>query len=213
QRLLQRTQELARETDGEVNWLEDEIKTLQKEERRLRAEAESLGTGSVEVDIKRNEIEQAQDILKLLHGERVRLQMEIDYNKQRITPMHRAEVPHVKSIKEQVLATLFAGVALFLCGSCLVSYRELASSRIYDADEFAYEPRVRVLGSVPLVPRGLMSRTGEEIGGGHWENVLAESISYIRTRLLAQREGQASQLVMIASASSQEGKTSLAGHL
>src|SRR5262249_49920786 len=136
------------------------------------------------------------------------------YNKQRITPIHRAEVPFVKNIKEQLLATLFTGVALFLCGSCLVSYRELTRSRIYNADEIRYEPQVRILGTIPLLPRGLITRTSEDLhNGGHWENVLAESISYIRIRLLAHREGQASQMMMIASASSQEGKTSLAGHL
>jgi capsular exopolysaccharide synthesis family protein len=193
----------------ELRALTDAVESLKVEEKKLRQVAETLGTSSFEVEMKRFEFEQAQNQLKSLLQEMDRLQLELRYDKQRITALQRAEPPRIKNNKERLLATTFAGLTLFLIGACLVSYRELSNSKIYDAEAMVQDLEIKLIGTLPLVPDVPVNFMGK----GAAEQLLAESISYIRTRILAHFEGKSPQAIMISSASPKEGKTFLAAHL
>jgi capsular exopolysaccharide synthesis family protein len=199
----------------EVRVQKEQIKAMLQEEKTLRAEAEMIGTGSFDLEMKRAEVEQKDSVLKSLHAEIGRMQLELQSSKQRITPIQRAEVPRFKIIKERLLATIFAALAAFLGGTFVVSYRDLKKSKIHNVEEVANDLEIKVIGTLPALPnRYLVAPTDTTpTGNGHWFKLLAEAISYVRTCLLAPQEGQPNQVLMIASALAQEGKTMLAAHL
>jgi capsular exopolysaccharide synthesis family protein len=185
-----------------------------KEEKQLRAAAEDLGTGSFELEAKRAEIEQSEAVLKSLRAELDRIQIDVQSSKRRISSVHQADVPRVRSHKERTLATVFAGGGLFLCGTLFVSYRELRARKIHQTDEFARDLALKVLGTLPALPGSILDAPADaDAEDGYWVRMLAESVSYIRTRVLAHEHGKARQVFLIASAEAQEGKTMLAGHL
>jgi capsular exopolysaccharide synthesis family protein len=74
---------------------------------------------------------------------------------------------------------------------------------------------MKVVGTLPNLPNRhrLTAPQTQNVPGPYWGNLLGESITYLRTRLLHENKDNSKQLLMIASAMPEEGKTMVAGHL
>jgi capsular exopolysaccharide synthesis family protein len=110
---------------------------------------------------------------------------------------------------------LLAGLAVLLAGLGLVAGLEYRNRRIIHGDEVSSALGLRVIGTVPSLPRRALAR-GAALNGQipDWQLHLAESIDNTRTLLLHGLGGDLPvRTIMVTSATSGEGKTSLSGHL
>ena len=72
---------------------------------------------------------------------------------------------------------------------------------------------MEVVGTVPAPPRRFVRALTGSTDDGAWQTILTESVDSFRTRLLHTARSHSLQVVMVSSADSGEGKTSLACHL
>ncbi len=195
--------------------LQDEIaplaaqeKTLQKEVQALGAEADKIGTSSTEMELLRAEIKQEETVVERVGHELEALQVELR-SPPRVSLYQEAGLQK-KDNKRQLLATVMAPLVV-LFGVCFcIAWMEYRARRIHSADEVVTGLGMRIVGTVPVLAA---STSGQAMAGGDDGHTLLESIDAIRTVLLRDASVQATQVIMVTSASDGEGKTTLAGYL
>jgi len=110
---------------------------------------------------------------------------------------------------------LIAGLSVLFIGLGIVTLMEFRNRRIIDVGEVNLALGLRVIGTVPSLPRGASNRSAAVASiAPAWQMHLADAVDNART-LLLHGLGDAAPVrtIMITSAMSGEGKTSLAGHL
>lgn len=96
----------------------------------------------------------------------------------------------------------------------LVSFLEFRARRLDSAEEVVRSLGLNLVGSLPAAPRRFGGRlVSSGAAAADWQHLLAESVDSARTMLLRAAATSGIRVVMITSASSGEGKTSLATHL
>jgi capsular exopolysaccharide synthesis family protein len=205
---------LTRETEEELKILEKQRQALQMEVGKVGSEVARVGVSSIELELKRNEVEQAEVILKALRNQKERLEVELQStSRRRVVPVGKdVEQAAVLNKNSRLMESLAAAMGGLFVGLFGVSYREFRKRMIYTPREVEQGLRLRVMGSLPVIP----ARGGAHLtkpGAEDWGRLLLESVDSIRTTLLQGRPQGGSSLLMIASACSGEGKTTLAGLL
>jgi len=200
-----------------------EKKTSELQERTTRLEAEEKmihdlvdrgwdelkeqNNGNPELTLKRFEIERLEAIAKQLTDELEGLRMETA-SITRTASLQDAAEPVGKKGSRQLLRTAIATAIPFLFVIAFVSIWELCSRRIFGQND------VRNLG-IPVL--GIVPRLGNHTSlhnqpEGGWPNSVTDSIDVVCASLLWEA-GIGSQVIMITSATPQEGKSTLARHL
>jgi capsular exopolysaccharide synthesis family protein len=212
------------EADGQlhVREVEEEMKVLKAQEEKLQGElatvnreVDRMGVNSIELELKRNEIDQAEVVLKALRLEKERLQVELQATaKRRVILQVPADEATVLSKLARIAEVLAVAFGTLFLGLFAVSFREFRARKLYTPDEVSRGLRLRVMGTLPALPNrrkggALVARTKPAYG----HRLLIESVDSVRTMLLQGRPAGGSTILMIASACSGEGKTTLAGHL
>jgi polysaccharide biosynthesis transport protein len=197
--------------------LEAEAGTLIEHEKKLRAEVEALekeadkvGTSSTELEMLRTEIQREDKVANRVGDELQVLQIELR-SPPRVTLNQEAAIQK-KDFKRLLLGVILGPLAA-LVGVCLViAWLEFRARRIQSSDEVIRGLGIRVVGAVPALPVRVRSRPAQakQTAAG---NMLLESIDGIRTVLLRDAGLQETRIVMVTSAVSGEGKTTLASHL
>ncbi len=190
---------------------------LQEEVDRLGKEAQKIGVASFELELKRGEIEQAEAVIKRLRDERERLQVELQSSSQRVTVLHPAEVPDQPDSTTRVRLAALGGVGGLLLGLFGVSFWEARDRRIRSKDEVAGELGLRVVGTLPALPRPAELTTGAVAPrrrGANHAAVWVASVDAIRAAVLCDAEERTGvRALLVTSALAREGKTTLACHL
>jgi capsular exopolysaccharide synthesis family protein len=207
-------------TDYEVlrPGLEKQVDIWTKEEERLRKEAEDLareagtfGQVSTEFVMLQAEVARLQDFVNDIGKRRDILAME-QSRPPRVTIFQEAALQK-HDMKRQMLSAAFAAISgLFLAGF-LVAWFECRARRIYTADEVTTGLGLRVVGAVPPGTPNVLRLGAATEQAQPEEHHFLESIDGIRTMLLRDARAGGLRLVMVTSAVSGEGKTTLAGHL
>jgi capsular exopolysaccharide synthesis family protein len=206
------------EYDASGPILEKPVARLTKEEEQLRKEIETLGKeadkfgrSSSEFEMLKAEVAREAQFVDDLGKNRDLLRVE-QRRPPRVTIFQEAALQK-HDLKRQVLAAICAAVAgLFLAGFG-VAWLECRARRIHTADEVTTGLGLRVVGAVPpSAPNVLRLATssGQALPDEHH---FLESIDGIRTMLLRDARSSGLRLVMVTSAVSGEGKTTLASHL
>jgi capsular exopolysaccharide synthesis family protein len=137
----------------------------------------------------------------------------IDLNAaQRIQVFQEPELQK-RDIKKQLLVTAAAPLAVLFAVCMALAWSEYRQRRVRTAVEVASGLGIPVVGAVPDMPhleRHLVGPDGETDLEGH---PVLESIDALRTVLLRGPAAQTPRLVLVTSATSGEGKTTLAAHL
>jgi capsular exopolysaccharide synthesis family protein len=130
----------------------------------------------------------------------------------RINNFQNAELMK-KEGKKQLLATIAVPFAVFggVCGG--LAWLDVRQRRIRSAGQVSRGLGIRVVGAVPDRP-GLEKQVVTTAGENDLEGTpVLESIDAIRTQLLHEADAHSARLVMVTSAVTGEGKTTLASHL
>jgi succinoglycan biosynthesis transport protein ExoP len=191
-------------------WRQQEA-LLKAEVDRILKEAQSIGVTTFELEQKRNELEQAEAVIKRLREEKERLQVELQSSKQRVSVLHAAEVPTKKNMAEQVRIIGFSGAMGLLLGLFGVCYWEARAHRIRGKEEVVDVLGCPVVGVLPWVKGLTQHRQGTDDDP---VATLTASVADLRAQLLCEAEDQGTgRVLMVTSAVAQEGKTTLASHL
>ncbi len=132
----------------------------------------------------------------------------------RIQMVQRASVPLEKDKSQQTKIAGAGGLGVFLLALFGVGFYEFRSRKIGDADEVAHGLGLSVIGTIPAMPpRSRKASAKDALKEQQWLAQLQESVDAIRTVILHQARTEALHVVMITSAQSSEGKTTLATQL
>ena len=210
-------QKVKADLDIKVNALEAEIAGLTGQESRLKTETDSLGkdiqrlsVGTREDENLRAEIDRDRKFVDDTYK-----QLELAKNDLAIKP--RVTVPSeaallVRDIKKQLLGGVL-GALVGLFAVCFgVAWLEFRRRRVQSPEEVSTGLGIRVVGAVPASPdvEQIINTPPEEHVEGH---AVLESVDAIRTLLVHDAHVEATRVVMVTSAETGEGKTTLASHL
>jgi capsular exopolysaccharide synthesis family protein len=188
--------------------------TLAAEMEQLKVMDQKLGTSTTELEMLKDDIKQEAKAQDKINDELHVLRIELNAPP-RVSIAQEAGIQ--KKDMKRLLAALVLGPIGASLGVCLiVAWWEFRARRIQTADEVALGLGMRVVGSLPVLAapaqRRLLSANGEA-PYGFSENCLLESIDSIRTMLLRDASVEATRVVMVTSALTGEGKTTLASQL
>jgi capsular exopolysaccharide synthesis family protein len=204
--------------DAEITETENRLAIAGEREKSLGKTLEELGREKGEVGketLKTIElvrgVEDEEKIISKLADQIQALEME-SLGESRATPLDNAIVTQTSSGKKRLALTGGASAATLGLLVFGVAFLEFRKRKIDSADEVIHGFGVGLVGTVPVVPRG-MRRRGATLPGKALYNQWTESIDSYRMLLLRQVGTDSVRVVMVTSAMAGEGKSSLSSHL
>ncbi|MBI3462709.1 MAG: AAA family ATPase [Planctomycetes bacterium] len=202
----------ATELQNQIALLAEQEKLLAEEVTRYGDDIDKIGTSSSDLELLRMEITQVDNVANRIGAEMEALRVELA-SPPRITLLQPADVPQTKDVNRKAKAVGMAAIGAFGAVAFLVSLVEWRNRRVNSTEEVARGLGLRIFGSLPsLRPRGLAVPWGRGTTVEARE-LLSESVDALRTMLLHDAREKSLQVVMITSAMSGEGKTTVASHL
>ncbi len=197
--------------DGDAAKLTKNLSELDAAIKDMEGKADKIGAWNNDLEAQRAEIARLGKVLDDIGVEKEKLAVELKAPP-RVTVWQNADLQK-RDIKKQALAAVAApvGVILFVCMG--VAWLDVRQRRVRSAGEVATGLGIRVVGAVPGVPhleRRLVGPNGETELEGH---PVLDSFDSIRTQLLRDDGAETARVLLVTSAASGEGKTTLAGHL
>jgi capsular exopolysaccharide synthesis family protein len=195
--------------------LEEMDRKAQEDVDRLTAASRSSNKQTLDLQSRKDELAWAENAARKIGEDMEALKVELKAE-QRIKELDRADVPRVKEGKRPLMAGM-SGLAALSCVLLGFSWWEFQTRKVSSVDDVVSALRLPIVGILPAVPAQVLRRAAAANGNAAADlsrvNELRESIDAARTMLVyASRERQAS-VIMVASALSGEGKTTLACHL
>jgi len=197
--------------------LEERVRLLSLQKEQLEAELanqetveKTTGIRSFELDLLNKNIEQSEAVTAKTREEIDHLEIETQ-SPPRVTLLREADVPYLRDTSKQYRLSAAAGLGLLgfvVVGAVFLEYH---AHRISSLREVVDTLSLRVVGSLPKMSRRQAKNAHEQ--GSAWESTLIESIDSARTMLLSASHDRSLNIVMIASAAGNEGKTTLACQL
>lgn len=176
--------------------------------KRLSERGRTMTQASVDLTATREEIAYADDLAKKIGAEVELLNLELQAPP-RIRPHERAEEPRTKDELRQAKVSGAAAFGAFAAALFGVSFWEFRSRRVDSAEDVAASLGLRIVGTLPALPKGRAAAQKEEAYQGR----MIESVDAARTALMHAARLESLRVVMVGSAMGGEGKTSLACHL
>ncbi len=193
---------------------------LKRQEQLLREELDkysalvkNIGTSSFELESMKDDIEQVAKTSNKVGAEMEALRIELQ-SPTRISMLQEAEVPQMRSMSKKKNLTYAAGLGGLGLVFLVVSVIEFHTRRITDPKDVVQTMGLELLGTLPAMPKPLL-KIGSPAGSRMvmWNNALIESVDNIRSILLHADDADKRRVLMIASATAGEGKTTFACQL
>jgi len=187
--------------------LKDEIERLSKADRTLTED-------TLDLQELKDELKQTQESADMISREAEVLNVELKAPP-RIKKIEDAVEPTTRDSKKWWMMLSMIAIGSFFVPLLGVAFLELQSAKVDSADEVVIDLGMSVVGSLPMLPskarrNGVVAHQEKD---RYWQNLLLESIDATRTMLVHAARSGSHRVVMITSALSGEGKTSLASHL
>lgn len=202
------------ELPREIEILKTQERRLDEELKRVDAEAKKIGRSTIDVEMMRTEVVGLDKVVSHVAEELERTKIELKANS-RTTILGPAQVPQVGESKRRLPLTAAAGLFGLLGPLMLLMGLDLSRQLVNGTQSLGNQVTMPILGSLPLVPRNMMKRLGNinDSGAAVWRRRLHESISSVTSLLLHKLEQEGHRVILITSASSGEGKSTLAEQL
>lgn len=185
---------------------------LQKQEKVLREEVEkyaalvdTIGTSSFELESMQTELAQVTKVADRINQEIEALRIELQ-SPPRVALIQAAEVPQSKDLAKKIKLTGLAGFGTL--GAILAAFTllDLRQRRLSAPSEMVDELNIPVLGALP--PQPALASAGTLAA---WQSGIDEAIDSVRSLITrGHEEAGTRRVLMLASATSGEGKTTVA---
>jgi len=192
----------------------DREQQLRADVERLDQEARRLGGFYIEVETARDRITELQELLQSLRQERGKIEVELG-SRPRIELRSPADVPVLQDgLPVRITLSVLAGMVGLGLPLGLITLWDMSRGRVNTASDVSRGLGLTVAGSLPRIPPAVLRRLGSP-GRRHraWHHRLTESVDGITARLLRQAEMDDRRVVLVTSADSAEGKSTLATQL
>lgn len=203
--------------------LKSRIKSLEEQEKTLNEDANRLLKQSTDLSTNTVQIAEEQRQIQLLETVQGRMAVAIESLKAEVNAPGRIDrlgveptITTLDKYSNKLRFSIAGSIGALLFGLLLVAFLESRSRRIDSPEDVLYQFGMSVVGKVPAPPKRLrlsMSGADKEADEAAWQAVLTESVDAFRTQLLHTARRNSLQILMVCSADSGEGKTSLACHL
>lgn len=198
---------------SKLDLLKRQEQLLREELDKYSALVKNIGTSSFELEAMKTEMEQVSKVSDKVGAEMEALRIELQ-SPTRISQLQEAEVPQTRSMSKKKNLTSAAGLGGLGFVFLLVSVIEFHNRRITDPKDMTQTLGLELLGALPAMPRPLF-KIGTPAASRMvmWNNALIESVDSIRSILLHIPDAEQRKVIMIASATAGEGKTTFACQL
>lgn len=205
-------QQLA-EQQAEVEGYRLMEKLLRERLDTQRAELERRGDHSLTLEFARGELVRAEEVFRRIADRIAVLRTERQAPAQ-ASLLQRAVPPEAPLRGIPVLQMIGGSTAAFAMPFLLAVWWERRQRRIADSEQLRDVVPLDVLGEITTLPVRPVRRGRRTEQAFQWQRSLyLESINLLRSNLLVQRGSCEARVVMISSAASGEGKSSLAAEL
>ncbi len=205
---------------GATTTLANRIKILKRTEqlaevdlKGLSNEAGQINQSSMSLETLQGNIAIAEAATKRIGNEVEALKVELDAPS-RVRLIEPADAPYLSADNRLKTAAMAgaAALALVLGG---VSYADFLARRVRSVEELVHGLGLRLIGTIPPLPKRNPVARSRPHGEGPpaWHGELIEAVDYLRTNLLNSFSALPVRSLIVTSAVSGEGKTSLACHL
>ena len=185
--------------------LQELQKALDKDLSDLLQRKQAMNNGQLELDSIRAEVLQTEHVADQISNRIEALKPELDAP----TRVSLWEEPAVSAGIEGNRRLKYSGIVgggIIVFGLILITWLETRSRRIQSPEDVVVGLGLRVVGTVPLVPRKFAGKVHTD---AHY--LLTESVDSTRTMLMSGSKD--ARRILVSSAVSGEGKTSLVTHL
>jgi capsular exopolysaccharide synthesis family protein len=199
---------------------EDRIQLLKKQEKALNEEIgkrekelDQKGGDVLNLEQRKRDLDSMDAMVKSLKDFKDNLELEMNAPSRVKTlqlPYIRQAVPNVR---RQMMIAGAAGSGALALVLLIIGYWEFLVRRIQSPDDVIHGLGWRLVGALPALPDRSGAGVGTNGDDARWQSMLTESVDGVRTMLLHAARTEGLRTVMVTSAVSGEGKTSLSCHL
>lgn len=198
----------------QVAALSDQVQRLAADVQKREDDMDVLTAKSIDLEISQREIERLNVVVDTVHAEREKLRVE-SQSERRVRNLQRAQAPTTQSkLGIRIALTVLAAIAGLCAPVACITWWDTRAERINTPADVSRGLGLTVLGSIPTVPARIIRQLGSPSKRHRaWHLRLTESIDGIAARLLRQADAAQTRVILISSAASGEGKTTLATQL
>jgi len=214
QKQLRESHQSAEKLRIRIEYLEAALLDLNRELDRLTRNSTELNDGGFELAVEQEARKRVATDVDKVNDEIHKLTVELQ-DPPRVMPLEAATVVHVEDFPRRLRISGMAALGALLAVLFGVSLLEFRSHRIDSADEVVNRLGMNVMGALPAYhARGRLGFSATNgTASAFQQDLLMDSIDAVRTMLVHAAQSGSLRVVMITSAVSGEGKTSLATHL
>ncbi len=219
---------------GELEIERDIEQRLAAKEKELRDQLRSVSGSSVNVDSLQREIDALERLIRPMDDEVQQLQIELNApnrvtlitevrdgndeviaSEEEITvaDLARSIRPNRPDRSSQLKKTAAAAFGMFMLTVGGILFLEVQAKRVSSPQDVSRRLGLTVIGAIPLIPARAISSGRGNGRYRRWRTLLNESMRGIMVRLLHEAQLERSTVVMVSSACSGEGKSTLAVNL
>jgi succinoglycan biosynthesis transport protein ExoP len=197
--------------ENRIKVLKETMKLAEADLKGLSSEAGAINVSSMELEKLQNEIALQEEAHKLVGKEVESLNVELKAPS-RVRLIEPADNPSLSGDKRLKLAAL-TGVATLALVVGGITYSDFLTRRVRSTDDVVLGLGLRLIGTLPPLPRRQRTSRPRSTAPPLWHAELIESVDNLRTNFLNSASGRSIRSLVVTSAVSGEGKTSLACHL
>ncbi len=198
--------------------LEELEKQIGSDVKRLREEAHNFNKSALDMESEKKAIQSMETFQDQLAQRKDVLKLELEAPS-RVNALEDVILQENSSRKGPLMIAM-AGLAAGLIGLLAVGYWEYSRRRVYTPEQLVSDVGMSLIGTLPLVPERirLTMNQGQHSMQGNYKkefisSIYKESIDTARSFLLHAAQNDDAHVIMITSALSGEGKTTLASSL
>ncbi|MEI8016969.1 MAG: CpsD/CapB family tyrosine-protein kinase, partial [Schlesneria sp.] len=194
--------------------LESQESHLKEEMSKLEVESRKYGRSSIDVEMMRQEISSLDPVVARVSEEVERTKIELQ-GSSRISRYPSTGVPTSGENKMRIPLAIAAGLLGLLLPLGLMVLRDVLQNHVNNISSVNKSINLLVLGTIPRVPMKVMKRLNDpsNIDAKYWRERVAESMSVVTALLLKKLQNEGHRVIIISSAKSGEGKSTLSEQL
>lgn len=198
-----------------IRELEAQVAVLAEEMKKYESRADSTPTETFELAQQSKKLEETESLFSKVSAEISRLKIEAQAPVG-VEVFQEAQPPRTRDFSKRNKLAGMGGLAVLGLVTGCVALIDVMSRKVSSSTDLSEAVPLPVIGNIPLLPQAIRSKRRSKRSpakAAFWRNALTESVDSARTMLIQQMRQRDARSLVIASAVSGEGKTTVASHL